>query len=224
MNGLQCLFCQNGGVVNQQFEENPWWSMWVKPRKTTRMLIEKNARYGFLWLCLIFGMTESLRAAQSMSLATHLPLWGNLLVCLVFAIPFGAISFYATALLVFWTGKLIKGKGSYKEILVSASWSNVTTTMSLCLYALTLLFLGNAFFYKQFNDAAFPFPLSITLIVIFAAEFILSVWRLVLFIKSLAEVQKISGWMALLNVLLAAFLASIIYGIVFFSLFLVMKA
>lgn len=199
--------------MNQRLGINPWWSMWVKPKETISKIIALDPSYNFVWLSLIYGFVDSVYLAQKFNLGGIWPFWINLIICIACAIPVGAISFCLTALFVLWTGKLVKAKGTFKEIRASVAWSNAVATMSLALIGLLAIVFGNAIFFKSFYNTPFPAPLAYFLIAVLFCETVLAVWRLVIFIKSLAEVQKISGWMALLNVVLAALLAVILYVI-----------
>ncbi|PCI96138.1 hypothetical protein COB11_00220 [Candidatus Aerophobetes bacterium] len=210
--------------MNQKLEENPWWSMWVKPKETIRNIINYNHSYCFIWLCLLYGFIESVHIAQGLSLGGYLPMWITLLISIALAIPVGAISFSLTSLFVYWTGKLIKATGTYKEIRASVAWSNVTTMFSVILVAILIVTFGNAVFFRNFYEASFSSAKAIVLILILVVEVVLAIWRLVIFIKSLAEVQGCSGWMAFLNVILASVLASILYFSIILCLSFVGKA
>ncbi|MCH9630676.1 MAG: hypothetical protein S4CHLAM37_06800 [Chlamydiia bacterium] len=198
--------------------------MWVKPKETIRNLINYNPSYCFIWLCLLYGFIETVYISQGVSLGGYLPMWASVLISIALAIPVGAISFSLTSLFVYWTGKLIKCSGTYKDIRASVAWSNVTTMISIILLAALLIIFGNEVFFRNFYQTSFPSAKAMFLIFILLAETTLSIWRLVIFIKSLAEVQGCSGWMALLNVILASVLAFILYYLITLCLSFVSKA
>ena len=130
------------------------------------------------------------------------------------AIPIGAISFSLSSLLFYWTGKILRGKASYRDIRAAISWSNVTAVFSIIFIGLMILTFGDAFFYRKFAETVFQDWRIALLVSFLIAEFTLALWKFVIFILSFSEVQGFSGWMAILNIILVV----IIYLIFFFLL------
>lgn len=185
--------------------------MWVKPRQTIRAIINYNCNHRFILLSFLYGFLECLQTAQGFSLSMHFSFGIILALCLILAIPFGVISFYITTLFVYWTGRLVKGQGTFKQIKASVAWSNVTTIISFVFAIILLALFGSAIFDRSFYDGVYPLIPTIVLSLALLCEMVLSVWRLVIFILALSEVQKFSGWMSLLNVVLASILGIILY-------------
>lgn len=198
--------------MDQRLDVNPWWKMWVQPRKTIRAVVNYNNRYGFIGLCFLYGLAQGAHFAQGFSLGVELSLWVVVALIVLLAIPIGAISFSLASLVLYWTGKLVRGKGSYHDIRAAVSWSNVTAILSVIFIGLMVLSFGEMFFYKQFAETVFQDWRAVLLITFLVAELTLALWKLVIFILALAEVQRFSGWMAILNVILVV----IVYFIVFF--------
>lgn len=198
--------------MDQRLDVNPWWKMWVKPKRTIRAVVDYNNRYGFIGLCFLYGLAQGSHFAQAFSLSAYLSLWAVIALIVLFAIPIGAIAFSLTSIVLYWTGKLIRGRALYHDIRAAVSWSNVTAIFSVIFIGLMVLSFGEAFFYRQFAETVFQDWRSFLLITFLLVELILSVWKLVIFILALAEVQRFSSWMAILNIILVA----IVYFIVFF--------
>lgn len=200
--------------MNQKLSVNPWWEMWVKPRKTIRAIIDYDNHYGFIGLCFLYGLVQGSHFSQAFSLGAYLPLWGILALIAVLAIPIGAISFSLSSLVLYWTGKLIRGKGSYHDVRAAVSWSSVTVVISAIFLGLMILTFREAFFYRRFAETIFEDWRVVLLVSFLVAEFILAIWMFVIFVLSLAEAQRFSGWMAVINVVLVI----IVYFIFFFLL------
>lgn len=191
---------------------NPLWSMWVHPRKTIRMVVDKNNRLGFIGLCFLYGLAQGAHFAQAFSLGAYFSLWLVLFIIAIAAIPIGAISFSLGSLVLYWTGKLIRGQGSYHDIRAAVSWSNVTAIFSVILVGLMILSFGEMFFFRQFADSVFQDWRAFLIIGFLIGELVLAVWKLVIFILALSEVQRFSAWMAILNIILVG----VVYFMVFF--------
>jgi len=200
------------GIVDQMLGINPWWAMWVKPRKTIRSIVDSNNKLAFIGLCFLYGLTQGAHFAQAFSLAAYFPLWLVVVIIALAAIPIGAISFSLGSLLLYWTGKLIRGAGSYHDIRAAVSWSNVTAIFSVILVGLMILSFGEAFFYRQFAETIFQDWRAFLLIAFLVGELLLAIWKLVIFIIALSEVQRFSAWMAIVNIILVG----IVYFIIFF--------
>lgn len=200
--------------MDQKLRINPWWSMWVKPKATIRAIVDTNNRYGFISLCFLYGLIQTIHGAQVASLGANLPVWGIVLLSLVFAIPIGFICFNLSTLVIYFIGKLLRGQGSYYEVRAAVSWPSVTAIFSLIFIGILILTFQEVFFYRNFSEII-PEDWRVFLVIFFIlAEAILGVWKFVMFIMALSEVQKFSGWMSLLNVILPG----IIFGVLFFLL------
>lgn len=200
--------------MNERLKVNPWWEMWVKPKKTIRTIVDYDNRYGFIGLCFLYGLAQGAHFSQAFSLGAFFPLWTILTLIVVLAIPVGAISFSLSSLILYWTGKLIRGKASYHDVRAAVSWSNVTAVFSVIFIGIMVLTFREPFFYRKFAENLFHDWRVVLLITFLVAEFTLAIWKFVIFVMSLAEVQGLSGWMAILNIILVI----IVYFIFFFLL------
>ena len=109
-------------IVCQKLEVNPWWEMWVRPRSTIRAIIDQDNHHGFIGLCFLYGLAQGAHLSQAFSLGAFFPLWMVLVLIVILAIPIGAISFSLASLVLYWTGKLIRGKALYHDIRAAVSW------------------------------------------------------------------------------------------------------
>ncbi len=189
---------------------NPWKSMWTKPRETVRAVIAHNPNHGFLPISAIYGFTQCVSLAQTFSLGHSFNFYLVILACLVLAIPVGAISIYFTSFIVYILGKLIKGQASFTDVKAAFTWSYVPYTVFAVLSIVAMFMTGPDFFTQSFAATQRNVGLSSALTAVFLGQFTMAIWTLVLFIKALSEVQKVSGWMALLNIILTMILLTLL--------------
>ncbi|MEI8300632.1 MAG: hypothetical protein WCG10_03355 [Chlamydiota bacterium] len=203
--------------MDQKLKINPWWSMWVKPKATIRAIIDTNSRYGFISLCFLYGLVQTIHLTQIASLGDRLPLWGIIALSLIFSIPVGFICFSFATLFIYFIGKILRGQGSYYEVRAAISWPNVTAIFTLISIGVLILTFQEIFFYRNFSEII-PQDWRVVLVVTFIfIEGILGIWKFIIFIMALSEVQKFSGWMAFLNVILTG----VVFGVLFFLLSIV---
>lgn len=181
---------------------NPWFSIWVHPRKTIRALVEYNTNYRMITLCAIYGFQYILQIIQYLSLGQGSSLIFILLLALIFSIPMGYIVFNVLSALYFWIGKLIKGKGSFKQIRAATYWSSVPMIVTCLIWIILMVLYGNSLFVAGYETkivggaAALSLGLGIV-------QLVIGIWGLIIMLHALGEVQGFSAWMALLNLVLA---------------------
>jgi uncharacterized membrane protein len=153
-------------------------------------------------LCAIYGFQYILQVLQYLSLGQNASLNFIILFSLILSIPIGYVVFNVLSAFYFWLGKLIKGRGRFKEIRAAAYWSNVPMVITCLIWIILIFFHGNSLFIagyerKLIGTAA---ALNIGLGVI---QIIIGIWGFIILLHTLGEVQGFSAWMALLNLVLA---------------------
>jgi len=192
---------------------NPWLSIWVKPRQTMRALMDYNVNYRFIALCAIFGFQYMLQVTQFLSLGRDINLFVILLIALLLCIPVGYILFNISSAFLFWVGKLIKGKGTFKQIRAASYWTSVPNVVTILIWiVLMVLHGGNLFiagYERDMAGAAIGVNVGASIL-----QTALGIWMLVIFLHALGEVQKFSAWMALLNLFLSGLAIFIVMFII----------
>jgi len=199
---------------------NPWVSAWVKPRNTIAALIQYNVNYRFIVLCAFYGFQTMLQTSQFLSLGRDYSLLFVLILSLVLSIPIGYIMFNISSLFVLWLGKLIKGKGSFKEIRAATYWSSVPNVIISFLWIILMIALGNGLFIAGYERDLMGSAVSINM-GISILRIVLGVWGFIIFLKMLGEVQGFSAWMALLNAVLAGISMSAVLFVITWGISLV---
>lgn len=196
---------------------NPWLSIWVKPRKTIRALVEFNVNYRFIIMCALYGFYNMLQFSQVFALGQTTALWMILLFAVILAIPAGYIAFNFSSFLTFLLGKLIKGKGSFKQVRAATYWASVPMIVTLVFWIFMMIAHGNTIFVPGFETHLVGTAATISMVIGFA-QVGLSIWGLVIFLHALGEVQGFSAWMALLNLFLAGLTIAILLFLVSWGL------
>lgn len=174
---------------------NPWFSIWVAPRKTTRYLIEtKSARYMFIILLVsISGMTNLLDKAVNRNLGDTLALILILLLVLIAGPITGWIDWMISSGISYWIGKWFGGQGTFSELRMAFVASYIPAAFLGLLWGLDFIIIGPALFTKAFDVSIFPaiWAMFSGLITIAVA-----VWSFVILINAVAEAHRFSRWKA----------------------------
>lgn len=181
---------------------NPWLSIWVSPRKTIRALVAYDVNFRLILLCAIYGFQYMLQASQFLALGQHSSLLLIVIIAAVLSIPVGYILFNVMSFFYYFLGKLIKGKGSFKEVRAATYWSSVPIVVSIVVWIVLMAVYGNNLFVPGYEKQMTTAMLSVNMTA-GIAQIVLGVWGFIIFLHALGEVQGFSAWMALLNAFLA---------------------
>ncbi len=189
---------------------NPWWSIWLKPKETIRAIVIHDKKYQFTLLSAFYGFLYLLNLAPLYMKGNQDSVLLTLIVSLILAIPVGWIVLSITSLVIFWVGKLIQGKASYYEVRAAFSWSSVPTFFNIIVILFFLSMFGGTIYDTNMIKSLSIMGMNVAFLPTFF-QWILGIWVFVLLLHTLVEVQRVSIWMALLNLVLM----SILFGIVF---------
>lgn len=208
--------------MKEKLNFNPWLNIWIHPRNTIRSIVESNPNYRLVLLSAIYGFQYLLQSAQYFSLGQGTSLALILLFAVIFAIPAGYITFNVMSLFYYWIGKLIKGKGSFKEIRAATVWSSVPMLVTCLIWIILMVFHGNHLFIAGYETQLTGGAAALSMALGFV-QLAIVIWGLVIFLHALGEVQGFSAWMALLNVVLAGIVVFILLFLVFWGVSALMR-
>lgn len=181
---------------------NPWLSIWIHPRKTIRALVEYNTNFRLIALCAIYGFQYALQLIQYLSLGQGTSLLFIIIFALIFSIPLGYIMFNVLSVIYFWIGKIVKGKGTFKQVRAATYWSSVPMVLTCLIWIILMIFHGNSLFIAGYETQLIG-PAAVISMVFGGLQLVIGIWGLIILLHALGEVQGFSAWMALLNVFLA---------------------
>ena len=182
---------------------NPWFSMWLHPRRTIRQIVEADPGRLVLVLAAVGGIVEALTNATSDSQGDNLSLRTILLTALIAGPLMGIVGLWLGSILLRWTGGWIGGQADSRRIRTALAWANVPLLWSLILWGPALLLFGAELFTTAtpIIEASSMFA-GLYLVFSFGIG-IFSLWAFVVLFHALGEVQGFSAWRALLNTILA---------------------
>ena len=182
---------------------NPWFSMWLHPRRTIRQIVETNPERLVLLLATVGGIVEALINASSDSKGENMSLQAILLTALIGGPLMGVIGLWLGGALLRWTGGWIGGQADSRRIRATLAWANVPLVWSLLLWIPALLLFGAELFATATPIIDASTMLSGLYMVFSFGIGIVSIWAFVVFLHALGEVQGFSAWKALGNSILA---------------------
>ncbi|HRT05069.1 MAG TPA: YIP1 family protein [Kiritimatiellia bacterium] len=182
---------------------NPWFSMWLHPRRTIRQIVATNPDRLVLLLAALGGIVQGFVNAESKSSGDKMSLATVLLISLIVGPLMGVFGLWLSGLLLRWTGGWIGGQADSRRIRSALAWSQVPSIWSLLLWIPAILLFGAELFTKATPIIDASSMLSGLYLVFSLGTTVIGIWSFVVFLHSLGEVQGFSAWRALLNGILA---------------------
>ncbi|MCH9626341.1 MAG: hypothetical protein S4CHLAM123_15380 [Chlamydiales bacterium] len=170
---------------------NPWFDMWVHPKKTIRSLIDTNPYKVIIWLAIIGGILSAFGGIVYLWVQiperenTHRAVF--VVAALIAGGILGLIHLYFGGWLYTLTGSWIGGKGNFTGVKCAVGWSNWPFILTHIISILSLWAVPN------------PWLQSILGLI----DLILVIWGLVIFLNMLGEAHRFSAWKALLAIIIA---------------------
>lgn len=183
---------------------NPWFTMWYKPRETIRKIIKYDPKYLVIILAMVSGFSETLDRASLKSVGDYFSLTQIFAVALIVGPIVGLASLYISSWLLRWTGKWIGGKASSEHIRTAIAWSTVPLVWALLLWIPESVLFGKELFTSATPTMDASLSLTILFLLFSIIEIVIGTWTIIVYLKSLGEVQGFSAWKALLNSFLSA--------------------
>lgn len=197
---------------------NPWLSIWTKPRKTIRYIINNDPSKHVVLLAMIYGIINGLDNACEKSLGDNFSFYTILLIAILLGSIGGIIYIYLSAALLKWTGNWIGGKGTTENIRAAIVWGLNPYIVVSILWIPELVLFGDEMFTTATSRIDYSLSLTIVYFTFVIIETIGGIWSFIVSLKCLGEVQGFSAWKALGNYILCGLVLFVpILIIVFFS-------
>lgn len=196
-------------------QPNPFLTVWTKPRETIRRIVAENPKKHLFVLPFVATALAGAGAAfANPQLVTllHLP---AAVLAVVLGVVGGICNFlgiWVIAVLVRWTGLLLKGQATTTALRAALTWGYLPLYAMSAVGFLVNVFAGESLYrYQQAMQANPPADMSgmggiIALSVVLAiVGFAANIWTTVIASKTVAEVQGFrSAWKGFLNLLFPA--------------------
>ena len=172
-----------------------WGSLWTKPRKTIRHMINTDPHKNVFWLAVCYGILSGLYWIETLSQARenmHIALVYSL--CIIVGAAYGVGMFYLISWIYTFCGKWLGGTGKYNEVKCAVGWSYYPFIIA-GLIALVSYYIS-------------PIP---WIQAIFAlASTVVFIWGMVILFKVIAEAHNFGAWKGVGSVVIALI---IVFGV-----------
>lgn len=178
--------------------------IWTSPRLVFRYLNDTRYDKFVTFLLVLAGISKAFGRASLKNMGDDLPLIGVLSICIILGGLLGWIFYYIYAALLSWTGTWLNGKGDADSLLRMISHAMIPMIVSLILLIPQISVFGNEIFQSDSN--IYGTGMAATIMYYFTSYLgiALSIWTIVLLVIGISEVQKISVWESILNMILPA--------------------
>lgn len=168
-----------------------WLTIWTRPRETMRRILDasNNRLQIFILICisLIYCVFDTINRSIIANIS-------SLFITVINSVGCSIVLFFLMTALMYWIGKIIGGRGTYRDIILASLYSAIPSTIFYLLYLLSLLYIYNIL------------PVSGILIDIFILLVIpiFYGWIVIVSLKILAESHRFSSWKAFLIVIISS--------------------
>ncbi len=212
----------------------PFFSIWRRTRKTTRKAIDlKVFRYSII-LVLAAGIAMFFHIASDEGWGDDLALHWLILLGLTAGPAAYLLWIFFYTWLIKITGKILRGKGTYKELFIAGALGDIPMIWSGLIWVVLIPWLGQHAFISETSranlsdlnldkfDPAIPLAIAAIVMVpvLIIGAFTFLIWMIIINCKTIAEAQGFSAWEGLVNHVIAIvlmILASIIFSLIFLS-------
>ncbi|WP_235929813.1 Yip1 family protein [Chengkuizengella marina] len=196
----------------------PWFSIWLKPRKTMRYVLDTKP--GKLFLLIYLGiLVTTLDRGASNEPGDTMNLFSILFTYIIGSLFFTAIAYYIVPLLLRWTGSLLGGRGTTEEVRYAYAYSYIPYVYTLIfIWIPSLLLFGINNFTTEYAHSIYSSSTLTNLMFIFnLLDLIIAIWAIFTTIKCLAEAHQFSSWRSL-GAIIISFLVIFIPLFILFAL------
>ena len=182
---------------------NPFLTIWFKPRGTIRYIIRTDPDKYMFFLAIISGIYQAFDRAASEANGDSMGLWAIILTSILGGAFGGVVSLFIMGFVFGWSGSLLRGKADSVEVRAALAWSSVPDIILLLMFIPIIAIFGHDWFtsstlWIDANENLFLFVTAILAIV----GIPLLIWKAIILIKCLAEVQEFSVWRSLASIVL----------------------
>lgn len=182
---------------------NPWFTMWLRPRETTREILDTDPARLVIALAMFGGVLNALAHASVASLGDELSVPMIFALAIPVGMVAGVIALYLGAALIRWTGSWLGGQASAGEVRAALAWGHLPVYFAAVLWLPYLGFFGNEIFMSEMPSVQARPWLLLVLLNLAVLEKGLAVWGLVTLVLAVAEAHRFSGWRSLGSIVMA---------------------
>jgi Yip1 domain len=177
--------------------ENPFLTIWTRPRATIRGIVDTNPFLHVIPLALVRGIVQTIDRAvqQNAGVALSLP---TILALAVFLGPLGGlIGLFVGGWFTRTSGRWLGGSATPEQVRAAIAWSSVPDLATIPILMIQIGLFGREMFTLQ-KPTIWSDPLHGAILVVSGLlEAVLGIWSFVILLKCVGEVQGFSAWRAL---------------------------
>jgi hypothetical protein len=191
---------------------NPWFKIWIEPRATIARLIAESPNRGFWFLAVIYGFSSALNWFQSMMMGQRLGLMHIFTIAIIISPLWGYLGFSIWSWVVHFTGKWLKGQGTFKEVRLAYAWSCFPLIVNVILWFILSLLFGRSLFanFSPESQVLSHGQVAILFLILFI-RITAAIWSLVIYLNALAQVRQYSILRAIGNVIIAGLIVAAVF-------------
>ncbi|MEB2299319.1 YIP1 family protein [Lysinibacillus xylanilyticus] len=195
---------------------NPFLSIWLHPKQTTRYMIEEKS-IGFAILLMSIGyLGVTLSDLIDSTFLSDWSPWFIVIFCVIAAPISGIIGTAFSALITWLFGKLFKGTGTYSDLFKGLSLTAIPFIVLIPFYLIWLFTSPESLMNSDYTGSypwVFWLAILLTIVVV--------IWSIVITVGIVAEAHQIPNWMAFLTLLIPTIIFVILFIILMIVLFLI---
>ena len=176
--------------------------IWTEPRRVLKYINETKYEKYFYVLLFLAGVSGAFDRAANRNLGENASLLGLIAGCIILGGLLGWLSYYIYAALLNWTGKWLDGKGDTDSIYRVLAYAMIPSAISLIFLVPQIAVYGIDLFVKDGDLVNAGIVGNIVFWGSILLEIILGIFTIIFSVIGLSEVQKISVWKAILNLVL----------------------
>lgn len=206
--------------ASSELEMKPFRTIWLHPRETVRRIIAVDPKLDVLLLVCLAGIGQMLDRASHHNLGDQMPT--AMIVCVTITLgPLGGLfSLWLGSHLLCLSGAWMGSIGDRENLKTAMAWASVPSLLAWSFWIPKLVVFGPELFTKETPRLDSQPILLVAFFAVTFAEIVLSVWSLVLFCNTIAEVQGFrSAWRGLGNILLAGAFLLVPLTLITFAMF-----
>jgi hypothetical protein len=174
----------------------PWLTIWTKPQKTIRQIVDFDADYYVIPLAAAMGIFQALDRAAERGMGDNMSLVAILLLAVLVGGISGVISVYIAGALYRWSGSWFGGQATSQQVRAAVAWASIPDVLLLLIIIPIILIFGRDWFTSSpsyLNSAVG----TLSVLALGAIGLVLVFWRLFIMVACLAEVHRFSARRAL---------------------------
>ena len=176
--------------------------IWTEPRRVLKYIHETKYEKCFYILLFLAGVSGAFDRAVNKNMGENVSLLGIVAGCVILGGFLGWLSYYIYAALLSWTGKWLDGKGDTDSIYRILAYAMIPSAISLIFLVPQIAVYGIDLFVKDGDLVNAGIVGNIVFWGAILLEIILGIFTIVFSVIGLSEVQKVSVWKAILNLVL----------------------